>query len=129
MQGANRVDPGMSIDWGKTSLDYAKYRPGPPPSFYEKLKAYGIGTSGQSILDLATGTGVLARQFAKQGCEVVGSDISAEQIKMAGTLAKLDHLEITSRSHRQRKFTLTNSLMPLRQTNVFYISIKQKRFH
>jgi len=37
--GTNTIDPGMEIDWGKTSADYANYRPGPPISLYEKLKA------------------------------------------------------------------------------------------
>ena len=42
MYGLNNTDPGMTIDWGKTSLDYAKYRPGPPPSFYERLKKFSV---------------------------------------------------------------------------------------
>ena len=69
------VDEGMSIDWGKTSLDYASYRPGPPPSFYERLVALGIGKAGQHLLDLGTGTGVIARQMARQGCHVSGIDV------------------------------------------------------
>lgn len=51
------------------------------------LKALGIGIEGQRILDLGTGTGVLARQFARQGSAVQGIDISAEQIAMAKRLA------------------------------------------
>ena len=43
MHGLNPLDPGMKIDWGKTSLDYAKYRPGPPLSFYERLKKLNVG--------------------------------------------------------------------------------------
>jgi SAM-dependent methyltransferase len=94
MHGLGSVDPGMSIDWGKTSLDYARYRPGPPPSFYQKLMSLNVGVKGQHILDLGTGTGVLARQFAKQGCEVTGTDISEEQVRMAATLAEMEHLKI-----------------------------------
>ncbi len=97
MHGLGSVDPGMDIDWGKTSLDYARYRPGPPSSFYAKLLTLGIGKKNQKILDLGTGTGVLARQFAKQGCSVIGTDISSEQIKMAETLAKMDDLSIDFR--------------------------------
>lgn len=93
MHGLNNHDPGMTIDWGKTSLDYAKYRPGPPPSFYQKLKELGVGSPHQAILDLGTGTGVLARQFSRQGCDVTGTDISPEQIKMAQTLAEFEHLK------------------------------------
>jgi len=48
------------------------YRPGYPASFYTVLQAVGIGRPGQHILDLGTGTGVLARAFAKQGAHVIG---------------------------------------------------------
>ena len=75
------------IDWGKTSADYAKHRPGPPPSFYRRLKALNIGLPGQRVMDLGTGTGVIARHMAKQGCHVMASDISAEQVHMARALA------------------------------------------
>lgn len=98
MHGFHNADPGMTIDWGKTSLDYAKYRPGPPISFYERLKKLGVGNPGQTILDLGTGTGVFARQFAKQGCEVFGTDISPEQIKMAETLASMENLTVNFRA-------------------------------
>jgi SAM-dependent methyltransferase len=94
MIGTGVIDRGREIDWGKTSRDYAKFRPGPPDSFYSKLLALDVGLKGQKILDLGTGTGVLARQFAKQGCNVVGTDISDEQIMMAKTLASEDGLEI-----------------------------------
>ena len=77
------------IDWGKTSTDYAKHRPGPPPSFYQRLAALGIGLPGQKVLDLATGTGVIARQLATQGSDVMASDISDEQVRMASELAQM----------------------------------------
>jgi len=53
------IDEGHAFDWSKTSPDYAVYRPGYPASFYTVLQALGIGTPGQGILDLGTGTGVL----------------------------------------------------------------------
>lgn len=88
------IDDGKEIDWGKTSRDYAKYRPGPPISLFNKLQSLGVGLKGQKILDLGTGTGVMARQFAKQGCDVIGTDISKEQVMMASSLAKDENLEI-----------------------------------
>lgn len=94
MHNVNNIDPGMTIDWGKTSRDYARFRPGPPPSFYEKMKSAGIGLPGQKILDLGTGTGVLAREFAKNSCDVSAVDISKEQIAMASSLAKDDGVNI-----------------------------------
>lgn len=86
-------DNGRDIDWGKTSQDYAKYRPGPPLSLYKMLQAIGVGLTGQVVLDQGTGTGVFGRQLAKQGCRVVGTDISDNQIAFAKELAKNDKLE------------------------------------
>src|SRR4029453_1440540 len=88
------IDEGHAFDWGKTSPDYAVYRPGYPASFYTVLQAMGIGTPGQHILDLGTGTGVLARAFAKQGAHVTGVDIAVAQIVAAQQLAAQDHLDI-----------------------------------
>ena len=85
-------DNGRNIDWGKTSEDYAKYRPGPPISLYKMLQAHGVGLPGQRVLDQGTGTGVFGRQLAKQGCDVVGTDISENQIKFARELAQKDQL-------------------------------------
>lgn len=85
-------DNGRDIDWGRASEDYAKYRPGPPISLYKMLQAHGVGLPGQRVLDQGTGTGVFGRQLAKQGCEVVGTDISENQIRFAKELAKKDGL-------------------------------------
>lgn len=95
MHGLGAIDPGRKIDWGLTTEDYAKYRPGPPSTFYEKLKALDVGLSLQAILDLGTGTGVLAREFASRGVKkVCGTDISETQVKMADELAKKSNLEV-----------------------------------
>lgn len=56
-----RIDSGKAFDWGRTSGDYARFRDIYPTEFYEKIAARGIGISGQSVLDLGTGTGVLPR--------------------------------------------------------------------
>jgi len=94
MHGLPQHDGPNKIDWGKTSNDYATHRPGPPLSFYHRLAALGVGLPGQSILDLGTGTGVLARQFAGQGAIVSGIDISAEQIAAARELATEEGLDV-----------------------------------
>lgn len=86
-----RVDPSIG---GKTSRDYDRFRPGPPDSFYDRLLALGIGESRQSILDLGTGTGLLARQFARQGARVSGIDISDGQIAMARQAAAREGLQV-----------------------------------
>jgi SAM-dependent methyltransferase len=87
VHGLSPSDPGMTIDWGKTSGDYAAYRPGPPPRFFDCLRALGVGGKGQCILDLGTGTGALARTFARQGARVCAIDISPGQIEAAVRLA------------------------------------------
>jgi SAM-dependent methyltransferase len=88
------IDNEREFDWGKTSQDYAAYRSGYPESFYEVLAALGIGRTGQRILDLGTGTGVLARAFAARGAVVTGVDIAANQIAAAESLAAQQGLTI-----------------------------------
>jgi ubiquinone/menaquinone biosynthesis C-methylase UbiE len=95
MHGLGAIDPGKTIDWGNTTEDYAKYRPGPPQTFYDKLRALDVGLPEQSILDLGTGTGVLAREFAKRAAKhVCGTDISEVQITMAKELAEKSRLQV-----------------------------------
>jgi len=86
----DKIDAGRAADWSGAAEDYAKYRPGPPESFYEKLAAHGHGLPNQRIIDIATGTGHLARRFAASGCSVAGYDIADEQITMAKSLAASD---------------------------------------
>jgi SAM-dependent methyltransferase len=97
MDERGAIDVGRSIDWGRASADYVRYRPGPPPSFFARLAAFGAGLPGQRILDLGTGTGVLARQFARQGAAVAGIDLSAGQIAAARDLAAQQGLSIDFR--------------------------------
>lgn len=88
------IDKGRSIDWGLTSEDYAQWRPNYPPCFYERLAALGVGLPGQRILDLATGVGFLARNFAKRGADVTGIDIAQGQVEGAQKAAQAEGLEI-----------------------------------
>ncbi len=62
------------VDFGKTAADYGRHRAGFPEELFERLPAFGIGILGQRILDLGTGTGTLARGFARRGCTVTGLD-------------------------------------------------------
>ncbi|MBI1246026.1 MAG: methyltransferase domain-containing protein [Alphaproteobacteria bacterium] len=93
MYGISNKDPGRSIDWSRTSGDYAQHRPGPPQEFFLRLAALGVGLPGQRILDLATGTGLLARQFARQNSRVAGIDIASGQIDAARRLAAEEGLD------------------------------------
>ena len=97
MHGVGHIDPGRIIDWGRTSGDYAVFRPGPPRRFYDMLRVLGVGLSGQRILDLGTGTGVLAREFARRGANAAGVDISQNQINTARRLAVQEGLTVDFR--------------------------------
>ena len=80
---ADNIDGGREFDFGKTSSDYAKYRDIYPESFYRKIADRGLCVSGQRVLDIGTGTGVLPRNMYRFGAEWTGADISAEQIAQA----------------------------------------------
>lgn len=73
----------MSADFGRTARDYARYRAGFPDSLFGRLSAFGIGDPGQRVLDLGTGTGTLARGFARRGCEVTALDPAPELMEEA----------------------------------------------
>jgi len=69
-------DYGKQVDFGKTAADYGRHRAGYPQELYRRLEAFGIGTAGQVVLDLATGTGFLSRELARRGGLVTGLDLS-----------------------------------------------------
>ncbi len=77
------IDNGKPFDFGKISVDYAKYRDIYPPIFYEKIAELGLCLSGQTVLDIGTGTGVLPRNMYSYGAKWVGTDISENQIEQA----------------------------------------------
>ncbi len=84
---AQTAAPQPNRDWGNTAEDYAKFRPGFPPSFYDRLAGMGLIRPGMRVLDVGTGTGTLARSFARRGCEVSAIDIAPAM------LAESQHLD------------------------------------
>ena len=90
----NRIDSGKAFDWGRTSEDYARYRDIYPEEFYRKIIDRGLCVSGQNVLDLGTGTGVLPRNLYKYGAKWTGTDISPEQIEQARRLASDAKMDI-----------------------------------
>ncbi len=95
MHGIGSKDGDRVIDWGRTAADYATWRPDYPPSFYERLQGGGVGLAGQRVLDLGTGVGFIARQLARQGCEVHASDIAGASVAEARRRAEAEGLAIT----------------------------------
>ncbi|HEY5025445.1 MAG TPA: class I SAM-dependent methyltransferase [Acidimicrobiales bacterium] len=77
----------MGVDFGRTARDYAAHRAGFPKELFDRLAAMGIGRSGQRLLDLGTGTGTLARGFARRGASVIGVDPSEPMLVEARRLA------------------------------------------
>ncbi|MCG8349242.1 MAG: class I SAM-dependent methyltransferase [Chloroflexales bacterium] len=87
----------MHIDFGLTARDYATHRAGFPDTFFERLAALGIGLPNDVIVDLGTGTGTLARGFAKRGCYVTGIDVAAPLIEEAQQLDNEAKVAVTYR--------------------------------
>lgn len=88
------IDNGKEFDWGKTSEDYAKFRDIYPDLFYRKILERGVGTEGQRILDIGTGTGVLPRNMYRYGAEWTGTDAAENQIIQARQLAAKAGMDI-----------------------------------
>ncbi len=82
------IDGGKAFDWGKTSVDYAKFRDIYPPEFYNKILNRQRCINNQSVLDVGTGTGVLPRNMYQYGAKWIGTDISVDQIEQAKILSK-----------------------------------------
>lgn len=78
-----KIDSGKAFDWGKTSADYARYRDIYPQIFYEKIIERNLCLSGQKVLDIGTGTGVLPRNMYRYGAKWTGTDISDMQVTEA----------------------------------------------
>lgn len=72
--------------FGRRAEDYRVHRAGFPSSLFERLTALGIGSEGQEIIDLGTGTGSLARGFARRGCRVIGIDPDFRMLEQARLL-------------------------------------------
>ena len=85
---SEHIDGGKPFDWGRTALDYAKFRDIYPWEFYRRILDRGLCTAGQRILDIGTGTGVLPRNLYACGGRWHGTDISARQIEQARLLSQ-----------------------------------------
>lgn len=88
------IDSGHSFDWSRASAWYGRWRDIYPPQLFQRLAALGIGTSGQQVLDLGTGTGALPRGMAGYGAYFTGIDIAPGQIAEARRLAQQEGASI-----------------------------------
>ena len=84
----------FTADFGKTADDYARHRASYPDWLFERLMRRGLARPGMRALDLATGTGHLARGLAQRGLTVTGLDVSAEMTAAAKALDAAQGLQI-----------------------------------
>lgn len=99
----------MPIDFGKTAGDYRTHRAGFPPEFFDALIQRGIGTSTQQTLDLATGTGSVARGIALSGACVTAIDIAQPLIEQAKELDREAGVAIDYHLCRAEKLPFSDS--------------------
>jgi len=76
----------MATNFGAAAEDFARFRAGFPDSLFDRLAALGIGASGETIVDVGTGTGTLARGFALRGARVIGIDPDGRLLDQARRL-------------------------------------------
>lgn len=98
------IDGGKTFDWGRTSSDYAKFRDIYPQEFYDKIVQRKLCISGQTVLDLGTGTGVLPRNMYRYGAKWIGTDISENQIVQAEKLSAGMSIKYYAESAEQLNF-------------------------
>jgi SAM-dependent methyltransferase len=84
----------FTADFGKTAEDYARHRAAYPDWLFERLMRRGLARPGMHALDLATGTGYLARGLAQRGLTVTGVDVAPAMIEAAKALDAAQGLAI-----------------------------------
>lgn len=99
-----RIDGGRAFDWGRTSADYAKFRDIYPQEFYDKIIKRRLCVSGQRVLDVGMGTGVLPRNMYRYGAQWTGTDISENQIAQAKALSNGMDIDYYARSAEEIDF-------------------------
>ncbi len=81
--GGGGIGLPVAVDFGLAADDYGRWRQGFPDEFFAHLDKLSICVAGQDVLDLGTGTGLLARALSLRGCRVTGLDPSPELLSEA----------------------------------------------
>lgn len=93
------------FDYGAAAQDYARFRAGFPPRFFEHLIGMGLGKRDQQVVDMGCGTGTLALGFALRGAQVTAVDPAHAMVAMTQQLAQARGLNIRTRLGRAETFT------------------------
>ncbi len=99
----------MNVDFAKTAGDYRRHRAGFPESFFDRLALWAIGRAEQRVVDLGTGTGTLARGFARRGCRVIGLDPAAAMLEQARELDREAGVTVEYREARAEETGLPSA--------------------
>jgi SAM-dependent methyltransferase len=75
--------------------DYVRYRPSYPDQLVRDLVAAGRLSSGQTVADIGSGTGLLSRLFLDAGCRVFGVEPNRE-MRLAGESELAGSVRFTS---------------------------------
>src|SRR5262249_23295618 len=87
----------LKTDWNNAAADYAKHRAGFPDWFFDRISAEGLFREGRRVLDFGTGTGTLARGFARRGGQGTGNDIAPQMMDQAKALGAAQGVEVEYR--------------------------------
>ncbi len=87
----------MSTNFGEVAEDYAKFRAGFPESFFDRLASAGLCRQGTTVVDVGTGTGTLARGFARRGATVIAIDPDERLMRQARQLDAADSISVEYR--------------------------------
>lgn len=93
----------FTADFGKTADDYARHRAGYPDWLFERLMRRGLVRPGMRALDLATGTGSLARGLAQRGLTVTGIDVAPQMTEAAKALDAAQGCTSSTRSAKRKR--------------------------
>lgn len=89
-----RDHEGRTIDFGRRAEDYDAHRPGFPPRFFDHVGERGWIPATGTALDLGTGTGSLALEWARRGLDVTALDIAPELLRIVARRAASEGLEV-----------------------------------
>ena len=100
----------LGTSFGAAASDYGAFRAGFPDSLFGRLSVYAIGAPDQTVVDLGTGTGTLARGFALRGCRVIGLDPDERMLAKARELTEQKGLTVEYVNARAEATRLEGSI-------------------